>query len=287
MTLTQHHDDDRQLRCVREKLLPSAVCVPISKPREDDVLIVAMQAKTARFIAYFRVSTARQGRSGLGLEAQQEAVRQYLTSVGGTVAAEFTEVETGKRNARPELAKALAACKRLKAKLVIAKLDRLSRNVAFLSAMTDGRTEFVACDNPTATLRKARSSSYVYAIIVDDVVRYVGKGRDKRLYTHLIEARRTAARCGVHTSHLYPRMHRKLVEAVRAGSNIAEIIISDCLTDRSAFRLEYQIICTYHKNRPGQLWNTIDERFMDKRFIPKDWHNPENPLYRVARAKSV
>ena len=133
MTLTQHHDDDRQLRCVREKLLPSTVCVPISKPRDDDVLIVAMQAKTARFIAYFRVSTARQGRSGLGLEAQQEAVRQYLTSVGGTVAAKSTEVETGKRNARPELAKALAACKRLKAKLVIAKLDRLSRNVAFLS----------------------------------------------------------------------------------------------------------------------------------------------------------
>ena len=95
-----------------------------------------MQAQTVRFIAYFRVSTARQGRSGPGLEAQQEAVRQYLTSVGGAVAAEFTEVETGKRNARPELAKALAACKRLKAKLVIAKLDRLSRNVAFLSAIS-------------------------------------------------------------------------------------------------------------------------------------------------------
>jgi DNA invertase Pin-like site-specific DNA recombinase len=110
-----------------------------------------MQAKPTRFIAYFRVSTTRQGRSGLGLEAQQEAVRQYLVTVGGTVAAEFTEVETGRRNARPQLAKALAACKRQKAKLVIAKLDRLSRNVAFLSAMMDGRTEFVACDNPTAT----------------------------------------------------------------------------------------------------------------------------------------
>jgi DNA invertase Pin-like site-specific DNA recombinase len=110
-----------------------------------------MQAKTARFVGYFRVSTARQGRSGLGLEAQQEAVRQYLASVSGTLVAEFTEVETGKRNARPELTKALAACKRLKAKLVIAKLDRLSRNVAFLSAMMDGNTEFIACDYPTAT----------------------------------------------------------------------------------------------------------------------------------------
>jgi DNA invertase Pin-like site-specific DNA recombinase len=110
-----------------------------------------MQAKTARFVAYFRVSTARQGRSGLGLEAQQQAVRQYLASASGTLVAEFTEVETGKRNGRPELAKALAACKRHKAKLVIAKLDRLSRNVAFLSAMMDGKVEFVACDNPHAT----------------------------------------------------------------------------------------------------------------------------------------
>jgi DNA invertase Pin-like site-specific DNA recombinase len=110
-----------------------------------------MQAKTARFVAYFRVSTVRQGRSGLGLEAQQEAVRQYLASVSGVMIGQFIEVETGKRNTRPELGKALAACKRHKAKLVIAKLDRLSRNVAFLSAMMDGKTEFVACDNPTAT----------------------------------------------------------------------------------------------------------------------------------------
>jgi DNA invertase Pin-like site-specific DNA recombinase len=118
-----------------------------------------MQAKTARFIGYFRVSTVRQGRSGLGLEAQQEAVRQYLASVGGTLTAEFTEVETGKRNARPELTKALAACKRLKAKLVIAKLDRLSRNVAFLSAMMDGKTEFIACDKWLA-LERCQARDY-------------------------------------------------------------------------------------------------------------------------------
>jgi DNA invertase Pin-like site-specific DNA recombinase len=110
-----------------------------------------MQAKTARFIAHFRVSTARQGRSGLGLGAQQEAVRQYLASVGGVLVAEFTEVESGKRNTRPELEKALAACKRHKCRLVIAKLDRLSRNVAFIAKLMDGKIEFVACDNPVAT----------------------------------------------------------------------------------------------------------------------------------------
>jgi DNA invertase Pin-like site-specific DNA recombinase len=110
-----------------------------------------MQAKTARFVAYYRVSTDRQGRSGLGLEAQREARARYLASVGGNLIGEFTEVETGKRNDRPELAKALALCRKRGAKLVIAKLDRLSRNMAFIAAMMDSNVEFIACDNPHAT----------------------------------------------------------------------------------------------------------------------------------------
>jgi DNA invertase Pin-like site-specific DNA recombinase len=110
------------------------------------------QAKTAQFAAYFRVSTDRQVRSGLGLEAQREAVQRYLASVGGTLIAEHIEVESGRRNDRPELAKALAACRRRRgARLVIAKLDRLSRNVAFIAAVMDSNVEFIACDNPHAT----------------------------------------------------------------------------------------------------------------------------------------
>ncbi|WP_149541419.1 recombinase family protein [Siccirubricoccus phaeus] len=104
-----------------------------------------------RFIAYHRVSTDKQGRSGLGLEAQREAVNQYVRRAGGVVLAEFTEVESGKRADRPELAKAMAMCRSHRAVLVIAKLDRLSRNVAFISALMESGVEFVACDNPTAT----------------------------------------------------------------------------------------------------------------------------------------
>jgi hypothetical protein len=82
-----------------------------------------------RFVAYY--STAQQGRSGLGLEAQREAVRAFLASTGGTVAEGFTEVESGKNADRPQLAKALDACRLTGAVLVIAKLDRLSRDCAF------------------------------------------------------------------------------------------------------------------------------------------------------------
>jgi DNA invertase Pin-like site-specific DNA recombinase len=110
-----------------------------------------MQVKTTGFVAYYRVSTDRQGRSGLGVAAQREAVRRHLAGAGGTLLAEHIEVESGKRNDRPELQKALAICRRQKAKLVIAKLDRLSRNVAFIAAIMDSAVEFVACDNPHAT----------------------------------------------------------------------------------------------------------------------------------------
>jgi DNA invertase Pin-like site-specific DNA recombinase len=104
---------------------------------------------TSQFVAYYRVSTDRQGRSGLGLEAQRAAVRGYL---GAAIpAAEFTEIETGKRNDRPELDRALAVCRKRKARLVIAKLDRLSRNLAFIAALMDSGVEFLAVDNPHAT----------------------------------------------------------------------------------------------------------------------------------------
>jgi DNA invertase Pin-like site-specific DNA recombinase len=101
-----------------------------------------------RYIAYYRVSTARQGRSGLGIEAQKQAVARHLS--GLRPLSEFTEVESGRRTDRPKLIEALAACRVHKAMLVIAKLDRLARNVAFVSSLMEAGVEFEAVDFPQA-----------------------------------------------------------------------------------------------------------------------------------------
>jgi hypothetical protein len=134
-----------------------------------------------------------------------------------------------------------------------------------------------------AVRRKTIIGTYIYAIIVDGVVRYIGKGRNGRMYAHLNEAKCTSARCPAETAHLYPRKHRKLVEAVRAGSQIIETVITSGLTDRAAYRLESRMIGEFHKFRAGQLWNTIDERFLNPRYLPDEWDDPEYPLYRLPR----
>src|ERR1700684_861749 len=103
-----------------------------------------------KFVAYCRVSTAKQGASGLGLEAQQEAVRSYLNGGRWKMVDEVTEVESGKRNDRPALAGAFFPCRISKRTLIIAKLDRLARNVNFISNLMESGVEFTAVDFPQA-----------------------------------------------------------------------------------------------------------------------------------------
>lgn len=107
-------------------------------------------APNPKLVAYERVSTARQGKSGLGLEAQRKAIDDYASAKSGTILARFTEVESGRKNDRPELEKALQLARITGATLVIAKLDRLSRNAAFLLTLRDAGVSFVACDMPEA-----------------------------------------------------------------------------------------------------------------------------------------
>ena len=103
-----------------------------------------------KIVAYYRVSTKRQAASGLGLDAQREAGESYVRYKNAKIVARFTETETGRDSTRSQLAKAIAKAKALRATLVIAKLDRLSRNVAFTSALMESKVKFVACDYPDA-----------------------------------------------------------------------------------------------------------------------------------------
>jgi DNA invertase Pin-like site-specific DNA recombinase len=103
-------------------------------------------------VAYYRVSTARQGQSGLGLEAQRAAVIEHAKLGLRALLAEYTEIESGRKVERPQLTLALARCRETGAMLVIAKLDRLARNVTFLNALMDGDVEFIALDLPGAMM---------------------------------------------------------------------------------------------------------------------------------------
>ena len=124
---------------------------------------------------------------------------------------------------------------------------------------------------------------YVYEIRVDGVVRYIGKGCNDRIYSHLIEAKRTASRPGVKIRNLSPHFRKMLVSAVRRGLKITEKIISSKLADAEAYKMEWQMIWDYHKRHAGQLWNTIDERGRNPEDLPKEWSNPVYPLYRLPR----
>lgn len=103
-----------------------------------------------KYIAYYRVSTQKQGVSGLGLDAQKTAVKQFLNYCSDCVIAEYTDIESGKNDKRPELIKAIEHAKKNKVKLLIAKLDRLSRNAAFIFTLRDANIDFTCCDMPQA-----------------------------------------------------------------------------------------------------------------------------------------
>lgn len=123
-----------------------------------------MVKRALPLIAYTRVSTQKQGESGLGLEAQLSAINALAQSTGGAIAATYTEVESGRKSSRPELAKAIAHARRIKGRLVIGKLDRLARNVHFISGLMESKVDFVACDNPNAN----RLTIHILAAVAED-----------------------------------------------------------------------------------------------------------------------
>lgn len=123
----------------------------------------------AQYVSYLRVSTKDQGRSGLGLEAQRGAVASFLVGQGGKLASEFVEVESGKRADRPKLAEALAMCRALGARMVVAKIDRLARNVHFVSGLMESGVDFVAADMPSVN----RMTIHILAAVAEEEARAI------------------------------------------------------------------------------------------------------------------
>jgi DNA invertase Pin-like site-specific DNA recombinase len=130
--------------------------------------------QVSKLVAYYRVSTQKQGASGLGLEAQQECVNSYARGTGGEIVASYREIETGKRctkRSRPELHRAMRHAKAIGGVLVIAKLDRLARNVHFVSGLMESGVEFVACDLPDAN----RLTIHIMAAMAEHEARLISE----------------------------------------------------------------------------------------------------------------
>lgn len=141
-----------------------------------------------RFVTYCRVSTDRQGICGLGMAAQEELVQKHASAVHGDITMQFVEVETGRNNNRPELLKAIAYCKLTGAVLLIAKLDRLARNVFFISSLMESGVEFVVADMPTAN----RLTIHILAAVAEHEARIIGE----RIKAALAQAKKNGTKLG-------------------------------------------------------------------------------------------
>lgn len=198
-----------------------------------------------QLVAYLRVSTKQQGEEGFGLAAQQTVVSRYAESIGAKIIATYTEVESGRKTDRPELHKALAHAKRAKARLVIAKLDRLARNVAFISRLMEANADFVACDVPSAT----PLTLHILAAVAEEEARLIsartkaGLAETKRAGTLLGSARpghwtgRESARLAGSRKGGAARRERAMRASARAREVAARARAEGLTLDQVAVRL--------------------------------------------------
>jgi DNA invertase Pin-like site-specific DNA recombinase len=166
---------------------------------------------TGRYVSYLRVSTQKQGASGLGLEAQRQAVEDYLNGGRWNLIAEFVEIESGKKSDRKELQNALRACRLHDATLLVAKLDRLARNAYFLLGLQQSGVDFVACDMPAAN----RLTVGILAMVAEEEARMISA----RTKAALKAAKARGVQLGT-PRNLTQKARRKgngLSQAVRAG----------------------------------------------------------------------
>ncbi len=222
-----------------------------------------MLIEARRYVAYYRVSTTRQGESGLGLDAQRAAVLQFVNS-NGELVAEFTEVESGRRADRPQLAKALAHAKRCRATLVLAKLDRLARSVAFVSALLESGADFVACDNPHAN----RLTIHVLAAVAEDEVCRIAQRTKAALAAYkarggLLGSRNPRGRAiGPETSRKGQQAGtaRNRERAQAAYADLLPLMAELRRAGQSYREIGRELARRGHTTRTGKVWNGVQVR---------------------------
>jgi DNA invertase Pin-like site-specific DNA recombinase len=212
-------------------------------------------------IGYLRVSTAGQGASGLDIEAQLQAIEVYARQVGATLICCYTEVESGKRADRPELAKALAHCRRSKATLIVAKLDRLASNVAFLAALIDTSVPFVACDNPHAnrlTIHILSAVAEAEAVAISQRTKAAlaaYRARGGKLGGQLPQCRNLTDEARIRGSQRAAEVRRK--KALEAYTNLLPSITELRAKGEPLQAIADRLNAEGHTTRRGKAWNAV------------------------------
>jgi len=211
-----------------------------------------------KLVAYYRVSTEKQGKSGLGLEAQRAAVQDYAARTGGQIVKEYTEIETGTKKAdRPELRKALAHARRSQAITCVAKLDRMSRNVAFMSALMDSGTDFVCCDNPNAN----RLTIHILVAVAEDEARRISERTKAALAAYIARGGKLGSPSNLTAAAA--KMGRALgVKSIKEKADEAYSDLYPVLTAKRAAGLSLQAIANDlngegYVTRRGKPWNPM------------------------------
>ena len=217
-----------------------------------------VRPKSGAHVAYYRVSDVKQGESGLGLDAQRAAVARYLSQIHGTLVAEYTEVESGKKHTnRPQLLAAIASSKKHGATLVIAKLDRLARNVHFISGLMEAAADFVACDMPEAN----KLTLHIMAAMAE----HEREAISKRTKDALEQAKQRGTKLGnpqwreaLDAANLAKRSPQ---EKAAQASDVAKGLITQMRTDGKSLReIAAKLNEAGLKTRTGAQWHASSVR---------------------------
>lgn len=242
----------------------NSTITPSMEPIGDQVCSQANQRllvketvmSSIQYIAYYRVSTQRQGASGLGLDAQRKATAQFVISSDGTLSSEYTEVESGKVKNRPELIAAIEACRKSGAILLLAKLDRLARNVAFIANLLESGVRFTAVDMPNAD----RFMLHVYAAMGEEE----GRRISERTKAALAAAKSRGVELGRNGKSLAKRhKHEALAFASSVETTMRGLIVDEGASFRvTAERLNKMQIPTarggrWHATSVFRVWQRI------------------------------